>query len=158
MRIIGIDPGLEGGIAIISEDGLDVMPMPVNINQKGREIDERGLADLFMSVRVAGQPHAFLEKIHSMPKQGVRSTFNFGLGWGQVRGILAGLGIPYQLVRPQEWQKEMMIGYAPGSENQIVSQLWPTVDFKKSIRCKNLHSGMVDAALIAEYGRRKLRD
>jgi hypothetical protein len=30
-----------------------------------------------------------------MPGQGVSSTFTFGTGYGQIQGLLGGLGIPF---------------------------------------------------------------
>jgi hypothetical protein len=90
-----------------------------------------------------------------MPHQGVVSMFTFGTGWGQVRGICTGLGIPYQLVRPQEWQREMLAGQPKGSEYLVASRLWPLTDWRSSARAVKPHSGLVDAALIAEYCRRR---
>ena len=52
--------------------------------------------------------NVFIEKVHSMPGQGVASMFNFGKGYGIWIGILAALKISKTLVTPQEWKKEMM--------------------------------------------------
>ena len=46
-----------------------------------------------------------IEKVHSMPKQGVVSTFTFGKNYGQWLGILASNGVPYKEVTPQTWMK-----------------------------------------------------
>ena len=48
---------------------------------------------------------AIIEKVHSMPKQGVVSTFKFGNNFGQWQGILSAMGIPYEEVTPQKWMK-----------------------------------------------------
>lgn len=98
---------------------------------------------------------AYVEHVGSMPGQGVTSMFNFGMGWGLVRGILAGLGIPYELVRPQAWKKVMLAGMPKDSEYHVASRLWPTVNWKPTARHKNFHDGWVDAALISEFGRRR---
>jgi crossover junction endodeoxyribonuclease RuvC len=150
MTIMGIDPGLEGGLAWI-DDGqcLTIEPMPVLETVKGRQIDEGKLVSLISERRPA---RAYVELVHAMPKQGVVSMFTFGTGWGIVRGILAGRLIPYVMVRPQEWQKEEMAGQEKGSEALVASRLWPLMDFRKTLKCKKPHEGMVDAALIAHYG------
>jgi crossover junction endodeoxyribonuclease RuvC len=127
------------------------MPMPVAETAKGREIDENRIVDLLAEFR---PERVYVEKVHAMPKQGVCSMFTFGTGWGIIRGILAGRRIPYILVTPQQWQKVVLAGQTRGSEYLVASRLWPTHDFRASPRCKVAHSGMVDAALLAEYGRR----
>jgi crossover junction endodeoxyribonuclease RuvC len=161
MNTIGIDPGLSGGIAIIGggpmSSELALHPMPA-VTIKGyrknrHEIDEQAVVSLLTNARPC---HVFLERVHAMPKQGVTSMFTFGAGWGLIRGILAGLGIPYELVSPQEWQKAMLAGQPKGSEFLVASRLWPNADFKATPRCKNPHEGLVDAVLLAEFGRRKL--
>ena len=52
-------------------------------------------------------PSAMIEQVHSMPKQGVASSFKFGRHYGFLLGVLTALGIPYQTVTPQKWQKAM---------------------------------------------------
>lgn len=153
MTIIGIDPGLSGGLAALDGETIDLLIMPVVAVGLKREIDEQTLVDWLASYKVRGDVQVIIEAVHAMPKQGVTSMFTFGTGWGLVRGICAGLGIPYRLVRPQEWQRVVMPGMARGSEYCVASRLWPLAEFRASGRCRKPHEGLVDAALIAEYGR-----
>ena len=71
MIFVGIDPGLTGGIAIINEQQIKVYPYTpeklINIC--------KNFVNSNSSVLVA------VEKVHAMPKQGVSSTFNFGMGF-----------------------------------------------------------------------------
>lgn len=151
---IGIDPGLNGGLAAITPEGLQLRTMPVFDTQKRCFIDEREVVRWLTEYAIQGA-RIFIESVHAMPKQGVTSMFTFGTGWGQLRGICAGLGLPYELVRPQEWQRAMLAGQPPDSEYLVASRLWPMVEWRASERAKKPHSGLVDAALIAEFGRRK---
>lgn len=99
---VGIDPGKTGAAAFFSEDGTF--------------IDVVDFSDVFvvLAQRRADIILAYLEEVHSMPKQGVVSTFNFGMNYGWWQGVLTGLGIPYITIRPQEWQK----GLVPKKENK----------------------------------------
>lgn len=45
-----------------------------------------------------------IEKVHAMPKQGVSSTFKFGVNYGIWIGTLASFKINYREVTPQKWQ------------------------------------------------------
>lgn len=157
--IIGIDPGLEGGIAIISHDGVGLHQMPKISYKSGkknkRELDEAALVRLFTDIAMLRpRPLILLEKVASRPGQGVSSMFSFGAGWGLIRGIMAGMGLAYELVTPQQWKKVAMEGQTPGSEALVASRLWPETVFRPK-GCRVHHMGLVDAALIAEYGRRR---
>ncbi len=90
-----------------------------------------------------------------MDSSGVVSMFTFGACWGLVRGICTGLGLSYELARPQEWQRALLAGQAEGSEYLVASRLWPQAEWRQSERSQKPHEGLVDAALIAEYGRRR---
>lgn len=156
MVVLGIDPGLTGGLAIRAKDALLYEPMPV----AGGEIDLAGLTRWLKAHRES-IAIAYIEKVAAMPKQGVASTFKFGDGFGSVKGVLTALGIPYELVTPQRWMKVMHAGVKPDLTAKQRSQLaasrvFPTANFLATEKSKKPHEGMVDAALIAEYGRRVL--
>ena len=107
---LGIDPGLKGGVAIIDEHGslIDYFKMP--INDKG--IDVIKLANILSHLL---RPHynvkTFMEKVHSMPGQGVVAMFTFGYGVGRLHAVLELLGYEYELVRPQEWKQVVLKNY-----------------------------------------------
>jgi crossover junction endodeoxyribonuclease RuvC len=94
---MGIDPGMSGGIAVISFSrevyALEKMP-----------VTERAIWKL---VKKFEPIMAMIEKVHAMPKQGVSSTFKFGCGYGGLRMALTAAGIPFDEVTPQAWQKAM---------------------------------------------------
>ena len=156
--LLGIDPGLDGGLAWIADGqlvGCEVMP---TINAaKGRDYDLPQLIDV---IRTAWPQHAVLERSQAMPGQGVTSMFSIGKGYGLLLGILSTFQIPFEVVSAQAWTKEMLaglpkeMGKARGA--LACSRLWPTYDFRASPKCKKAHSGQADAALIALWGWRKM--
>ncbi len=160
MQILGIDNGLDGGLAILDAAGAilqrEVMPT-VTVKASKREHDESAIVR-FLKASAPG--HAFIEKAQPMPEQGVTSTFSIGRGYGLLRGMLSALGIPYTLVHPRTWQK-VMFRDQPKTDTKAMSvliagRLWPATDWRATGRCKNAHHGLTDAALLAEYGRRLL--
>jgi len=151
---VGIDPGLDGGLAAITPEGIALRPMPIFEAGGKRFLDEREIVRWLTEFAIRNA-RVFIESVHAMPKQGVTSMFNFGTGWGQLRGICAGLGLSYELVRPQEWQRELLTGQPQGSEYLVASRLWPSAEWRATERSRKPHSGIVDAALIAEHGRRR---
>jgi hypothetical protein len=69
------------------------------------------------------------------------------------------LGFRWHRITPQAWQKHMLPGCPRGETKPMAlakaRQLWPDEALQATDRCRVAHSGMVDAALIAEYGRLK---
>ena len=154
MIFLGIDPGLDGGLALLSPDGLLLEVMPVLPGDRC-ELDDMRLAGL---LRAWAPQHVVVESVHAMPKQGVSSSFRFGEGCGAIRGMLAALGLRHTYVTPQAWMKVMLAGTTRGDKGVAMkrcAELWPAVDFRASARAKLPHSGLCDAALIAEWGRRQ---
>jgi crossover junction endodeoxyribonuclease RuvC len=152
--ILGIDPGLTGGLAIRGRDVTVIEPMPAMDG-------EITLVELTSWLRENKHQveMAYLEKAQAMPKQGVSSTFNYGKGFGAVMGVLSALGIPFELVTPQRWTRVMHLGIesdlGPKAKSRIaVARLFPQFDLRESPRCKKPHEGMVDALLLAEFGYR----
>jgi hypothetical protein len=91
---------------------------------------------------------AYIEAVHSMPGQGVASTFKFGLNYGWWQGVLVSLRIPFERVSPIRWQTEMRCR-SRGDKNvtkKLAQELFPNI--------KVTHA-TADALLIAEYGLRK---
>lgn len=157
-KYIGIDPGLNGGIAILHEDlMLDLYVMPI-IKGKHKEYDINRLIYILTTVGTASV-FCVVEKQHAMPKQGVSSTFKTGYGFGVLEGVINTLNIPYQIVAAREWQKKILTSVNKDRNTKqasalIAQRLYPHIDFRRSRRCKNVHDGLADATCIMEYGRR----
>ena len=78
--LIAIDPGLHGAIAVLHPDGsITADPMPL----AGKELD---LVAISEQVETANPAWIVIEKVGSMPGQGVASTFKFGRGYGSLLG------------------------------------------------------------------------
>jgi len=162
VKILGIDPGLAGGLALLCpHDGIILEPM---------FIDDEGKLDVVkLALWIGGHASeirvCYLEKVNGAPiggrQKGSFGAFNFGMGFGILRGILAACGVRTVLVRPQEWQKVMHKGLDPKQDSKLRSyeafeKIFPDIDAYKTDRSKKPHEGMVEALLIAEFGRRSL--
>ena len=102
MRIIGIDPGATGAIVLL-EDGepIEWTEMPVVKIGSTTRVNAPAVAGF---IRSTGAKHIYVEAVHSMPKQGVASSFNFGHSTGTIMGVLGAVGVSYTLVTPQAWK------------------------------------------------------
>lgn len=156
MIYIGIDPGKNGGIAVIN----DKFPKPVNITvYKYSDDDLIDVIDVCtkgssIAVYRDEEIKCVLEKVNAMPGQGVVSMFNFGQNFGFIQGVLKAYEIPFELVPPQKWKKEFSVTSDKNTSIEVAKRLFPGVNLKATDRCRKDHDGMAEALLIAEYGRR----
>ena len=93
-----------------------------------------------------------VENVHSMPKQGVASSFKFGRSLGAIEGVIGALSYPHVKMTPQAWKKEMsLIGKDKTASRALAKELWPNqAEHFQLVK----HDGRADAALIAEAHRR----
>lgn len=151
MIIAGIDPGANGGLALVLNGKLLLV---AEVPKVGKEIDKAAWAKEW--ALKGAVDHIFIEQVGAMPGQGVTSMFNFGMSFGFVQALAFSAGVPVSFVRPQEWKKGVGIptGSEKGASRIRASQLFPN-DADKWSRVKD--DGLAEAALIAYYGSLKLR-
>jgi crossover junction endodeoxyribonuclease RuvC len=162
MVILGIDPGKDGAVALLSDSNNEVIDTPMLSPGKGkRAYDEPEMLRYLTSYQAFAEGHgglvAVLEQVHAMPGQGVTSMFSMGEGYGLWRGLFVGLGIPYQLVTPQAWKKLVLAGFGLKDKNasyQVASRLYPSMNLMGARG--GIKDGRSDAVCLAEWGRRTL--
>lgn len=162
MIYTGIDPGQDGAVGSVFPDGVvEIVDVPLFVAKGKKSYDVGGmvtilrrLADLARHSTGAGLTVA-IEKVHSMPKQGVASSFTFGKGYGIWLGILSALEIRHVLVTPQRWQGKVLAGVAkdsPAEEAAVAARLYPQASPHLRGPKGGLREGRVDAVLLAHYG------
>lgn len=149
MRVVGVDPGLSGAIAVIDQDEVVVHDLPTLQVGAGtrREYDVPALVRLIREV--AGDVW-FVERQQPVPEN-ASASYKIGLGQGIILGILAALGIPHQVVAPQVWQRELYAGAAGAGKDRsmlVAGRLFPQIRIPRH--------DWADALLVAEYGRRSV--
>lgn len=159
---IGIDPGLKGGWAVISDPGDGILGngKPANeacgfVATDGR-VDGAYFAGMLTATASPIQDClVILEKVHSLPKQGVASTFKFGVNYGIVLGVVASLGYRMELVTPQAWKKVILAGTQKDKDAAIAwaQRAYPNVSLIPP-GCRKPSDGLADALAIAAYGQR----
>jgi len=170
---LGVDPGASGGIGVI-RDSFDKGLIAEAFKMPATEMDLCELLESLCSTEdtinyiKTGRREVFcyLEKAQAFPgsqkvtkcprcsivlktrqSQGVSSTFKFGMQYGTLKGILTALHIPFELIRPVDWQRAlgcMTKGDKNISKNKA-QQLFPDI--------KVTHA-KADALLLSEYCRR----
>lgn len=184
--IIGIDPGLKGGLVAMTSEGLviDKMKMPLREvllktkHKKGKKkgqqktqdrIDAAKLVDFFAQFH---SPIVYCEKAAPIFGTPSNTTFRMGHGAGVVEGVCQALGLEFNEISPKDWQAQIWM------ESDLVMRQKRKESIKQSrvdtkstslnayerLRgdfsavlkgCRVAHDGIVDAFLLAYFGRQK---
>jgi Crossover junction endodeoxyribonuclease RuvC. len=153
MRIIGIDPGLSGAIAILDQKKVvSIFDMPVMSEGKKnkRQLNSAQLVSIMKEHKNNNEEMAVVvEQVNAMPGQGVTSMFNFGQSFGAIKGVCATIKIPIYFVRPSKWKKHFeLINSAKDASRTKVIEMYPSLS-NQLTRKKDVNK--TDAILIARY-------
>tara|TARA_Y100000591_G_scaffold328809_1_gene356101 strand:- start:495 stop:986 length:492 start_codon:yes stop_codon:yes gene_type:complete len=153
MKIVGIDPGLSGAIAILEDSKvLSVFDMPVMAEGKKnkRQLNSAQLVDIIKeNIDKNEEIAVIVEQVNAMPGQGVTSMFNFGQTFGAIKGVCAALKLPIFFVRPSKWKKHFeLINSSKDSSRTKVIEMYPSLS-NQLTKKKDVNKS--DAILIARF-------
>ena len=153
MKIIGIDPGLSGAIAIFEDNKVkNIFDIPVMTEGKKnkRQLNSAQLVKLLKdNYSDQEEVSVVVEQVNAMPGQGVTSMFNFGQTFGAIKGVCAALGLPIYFVRPAKWKKHFeLINSSKDASRTKAIEMYPSLcdDLSKK---KDVNKS--DAILISKY-------
>ena len=153
--ILGIDPGITGGAAVLSEEGRLLaccrVPVVTGVVTNKKIIDARTLVSDLREFAPFGQ--AVIEMVHAMPRQGVASMFSFGRATGALEAVCQCTALDVKWVVPQVWKAHFgLLGLGKFASLVAVAKLYPAAkevfgvswDVKANI-------GAAEAVLIARW-------
>jgi len=153
MKIIGIDPGLSGAIAVLEDNKvLNIFDIPVMSEGKKnkRQLNSALLVSLLKeNINKDEEVAVVVEQVNAMPGQGVTSMFNFGQTFGALKGICAALELPIFFVRPSKWKKYFeLINSSKDASRTKAIEMYPKLSNQLS---KKKDVNKSDAILIARF-------
>jgi len=153
MKIIGIDPGLSGAIAVLENNKvLNIFDIPVMSEGKKnkRQLNSALLVNLLKeNINKEEEVAVVVEQVNAMPGQGVTSMFNFGQTFGALKGICAALELPIFFVRPSKWKKHFkLINSSKDASRTKAIEMYPKLSNQLS---KKKDVNKSDAILIARF-------
>ena len=146
---IGVDPGKSGAMAVVEPDG--------NVYFVSYTAQLCYLNDLKTLSNTAHMV-VVIERLFARPGKLSSAKANFELGrcMGELETMLAMVGLPFQEVTPQAWQKEFGVSGDKQTHIDCAKRLFPGVPLKRSEKCVKDFDGYADALLMAEYARRHM--
>jgi len=153
MIVVGIDPGLNGAIAVLQDKKvLSITDMPVMADGKKnkRQLNNAQLAEILRKNTSEGDEISIVvEQVNAMPGQGVTSMFNFGQTFGAIKGVCAALQLPIFFVRPSKWKKYFeLINSSKDSSRTKAIEMYPNLSDQLA---KKKDVNKSDAILIARF-------
>lgn len=146
--IVGIDPGKAGAMAKLVALGghyTHVKDLPY--------IDDTPDVESIIDFIVHGDPGDIivLERQQAMPKQGVSTTFQTGLGYGALLAACYMSGVRVHIVSAAVWKRKMgLAGKDKEASRALAIRLFPAV--AQELKRKK-DEGRAEALLLAEYGK-----
>lgn len=167
MYYLGIDNGITGGLALLLNGNIvRTWEMPFIHALRGNLIDGKRLYyDVALDLVCRyGRQTKIKACIEECPEhaQNAASIRSMGMSYGAIHAILQIAGFEIAPVRSgtssDSWQRNML-GRLPKGQTKpaalaLAREMWPDVSFvPKGKRVP--HTGLIDAALIAEYVRKR---
>lgn len=153
--IAGIDPGLDGAIAVLGNGTLAINDMPTSpilvAGKKQRELDLPALSQIFQTLHLQGVTQLCIEQVQAWAQDGPRQAFKFGFNYGAPRAMAAVYGMAVTLVRPGVWKAAFGLTGDKTASLSLASKLMPKFSHLWPLK---KHDGRAEAALLALYGSR----
>src|SRR5262244_3367943 len=122
MRILGVDPGVSGGLAVveITDGAAPVLVECVDIPVVGTNAKERvDVATIRNFIEQHKPIRALIERAQAMPKQGASSGFKYGRAIGAIEAAVTLCSIPVEIVEPSAWKRFWKL---PGKDKESGQQ------------------------------------
>ena len=158
MIVLGVDPGLSGGLAVIagitgsSPRLIEAVDVPTTGEKAKRRVD---VATVLAFLQTHSPEHAFIERAQAMPEQGSSSGFIYGRAVGALEASIDGMQIPLTVIESTAWKKaHALIKCGKEDSRQRAIRLFPgNHNFFARVKDHN----RAEAALIAYFGLMKLQ-
>ena len=153
MRIIGVDPGLNGALAVLDGNKIiEVFDIPVMAEGKKnkRQLNSAELSSILRNNMLNNENTiVVVEQVNAMPGQGVTSMFNFGQSFGVLKGICSAMQLSMFFIRPAKWKKYFgLIKTEKDASRTKVIEIFPYISSQLS---RKKDSNKADAVLIASF-------
>ena len=150
--ILGIDPGNNGGIAVLDTDGnvISLTKMPDTPQDILEYLRKYCNTEMFGNTVIC-----YMEKVGTgIPGQSSKATATFARHCGHLEMALMALGITTNEVTPQRWMKYYQLGKSSDySKNEWKNRL--KAKAQQLFPREKVTLAVADALLISEYGRKQ---
>ena len=159
--VVGIDNCTSGGVAILSQHNGSIIAtcaMPCKERGGKNEVDIYTLYE-WLRKKLNGRLNTATYYVEEPAgSKSLNAALSMASSFHAIRGMLETKGLIWQGVPARKWQKALMgktkIPASKVTEQELAKKLWPDEQWV-TLRPtgKKLHDGVIDAVLIANWGR-----
>lgn len=161
--VLGIDPGKDGALALLSDDALFVYRMPVVRTVVGRgrrdRVDPHEVWALMLTFTYVDL--VIIEGVGGRPKQSASAAFTFGFSTALPYMAAVACGLKIETVQPHVWKRWMKL--PPKTDKQSLAEImqraeerFPNERGQFYTRRGRALDGCAEAALMAAWGREQI--
>lgn len=150
--ILGIDPGIQGALALLSDSELFVKDLKTKTVSKNKQICEEDFSK-FIDYFKHDIKAAIIEDVHAMPYQSIGRMFRFGFNTGILHGVLAAHKITTIRIRANVWKPALGLSHDKKESLKLAKKLFPKY---KEFFVLAKHADRAEAALIANFAKQNL--
>lgn len=141
---LGIDPGFSGAWGMVDEHGN--YWSCGDMTNDTVFIDTRAVFAEMAQARDGQDMEIIVEAVHAMPKQGVSSTFKFGMAYGAAISMAQRFNVPMSTVSPRIWKKHFGLDANKDNSLELARSMWP-----KAPLTRKKDNGRAEALLLAYW-------
>jgi Holliday junction resolvasome RuvABC endonuclease subunit len=148
MLYLGIDPGFSGAWGLIDHHGQ--YRACGDMHHTDKYLLTQFVFEEIVDALHGDDHEVVVETVHSMPKQGVASSFKFGVAYGGAVALAERLNSAWHMVTPQVWKKALKLDSDKQKSLDLARQLWPDAPLKRQ-----KDNGRAEALLMAYWLRKE---
>lgn len=159
MKIIGIDPGKHGAVAIYDAEKRDLVAIfDLPTRKQGKGGSATGLMVCPLQLRSALTPYitpgtvAAVEVAIIKPPQKLTAARTIGLNYGILLATLAMLGVGVREMAPHEWKKRLGLDDDKAASTSLAISLYPTHIESLSKRHDRAEAALIARAAMLDVG------
>ena len=157
MRVIGIDPGVTGALAVLDSDGvgawrvaavydLPAIAVRTALGKVRRNLDPVAMAALLDQI---GQvDRCTVERLSAPPGISGIAAYSLGATAATIATVLALGGVGAKLISPSVWKRSMDVPKDKNAARDFATERFGTSEFRR----RKMDHNRAEAALIALYG------
>jgi hypothetical protein len=148
MKFIGFDAGFSGAWGMIDHNNVYIACGDMHHTDK-HILTNVIYAEIIDSLH-GDDVEVVVETVHSMPKQGVASSFKFGVAYGGAVALAERLNCVWHMVTPQVWKKALKLDSDKTKSLVLARGFWPDAPLKRQ-----KDNGRAEALLMAYWLRKQ---
>lgn len=148
MLYLGIDPGFSGAWGLIDHHGQ--YRACGDMHHTDKYLLTQFVFEEIVDALHGDDHEVVVETVHSMPKQGVASSFKFGVAYGGAVALAERLNSAWHMVTPQVWKRALKLDSDKQKSLALARQLWPEAPLKRQ-----KDNGRAEALLMAYWLRKE---